>query len=200
MDLLYDAAVAWKRLLDFKYDIVCGKSKKLNWISLSFEAGEFYHLAGFPHMKDLTFPVRFSRSKALEKVLDRTITGEDVSKSVNYEWTVKSKLEAIIHLEQLLNRCSKVYIYCRERLPFYTDIVAKYLLVDDAEKVVFLFTDKGENANFFSRSTFVMKNKDFRANQPRMAVLQIKRTDLRTGEESVMFTHPRFTDSNNENA
>lgn len=37
MDLLYDAAVAWTKLLCYRYDIICGKKKKLYPISLDFE-------------------------------------------------------------------------------------------------------------------------------------------------------------------
>ncbi len=42
MDLLYTAAIAWSQLLTFRYDIICGKSKKLYPISLDFKEDEFY--------------------------------------------------------------------------------------------------------------------------------------------------------------
>ena len=95
MDLLYDAAVAWSKLLPFHYDIICGKSKKLYPISLDFKEDEFYHLAGFPHINDIVFPVQFSQCAMLRKVLDGTITEQMISKSKGYEKTAKSKLLAI---------------------------------------------------------------------------------------------------------
>ena len=89
MDLLYTAAIAWSQLLTFRYDIICGKSKKLYPISLDFKEDEFYHLAGFPHIKDIVFPTQFPQSAMLRKVLDGTITEQMISKSEGYEKTVK---------------------------------------------------------------------------------------------------------------
>lgn len=196
MDLLYDAAVAWQKLLNYRYEITCGKSKKLYHISLDFDASEFYHLVGFPHMKDITLPVRFSRSKTLMKVLDRTITQDMLVPSVSYERIVKRKLQAIVRLEELLNRCSKVYIFSPKRLPFYTDIKATYLLADDVTQVAFLFTDTSDGGEtYFSRSAFVMDDKDFRTNQSKMTVLEILRTDIRTNETCICYCREGFRET-----
>lgn len=193
MDLLYDAAAAWNQLLQYRYEIICGKRKKLYPIVLGFETREFYHLAGFPHMKDIVLPVRTSQSKMHSKVLDRTITGQMIEKSENYDKIIRRKLEAMIRLEQLLNGCPSVYLYDRWKLGFYTDIQAKYLLVDERTQVVFLFTDsEGKCAACFSRSTFVMDDRDFRMNQSKMTVLRIKRTNLTTGITDVLLRKEGF--------
>lgn len=194
MDLLYEAAVAWNRLLQDRYEITYGKSKKLHTIVLEFEPSEFYHLAGFPHAKDIVLPVRGSQTKMLDNVLARKITGAMLEKSTNYESVIKRKLEAIIRLEQLLNSPCQVYLYNPRKLPFYTDIKAKYLLVDEQTQVVFLFTDtENDGASCFSRSTFVMGDRDFRINQTKVAVLQIKRIDLSTGNADVIFCKDGFS-------
>lgn len=201
MDLLYDAAVAWSKLLPFHYDIICGKSKKLYPISLDFKEDEFYHLAGFPHIDDIVFPVQFPQCAMLRKVLDGTVTEQMISKSEGYEKTAKSKLLAIIQLEKLLNNCSKAYIFNPKRLGFYTKIKAKYLLVDEQSQVVFLFTDtKDAGKTYFSRSTFIMDNQDFRRNQSSMTVLQIKRTQLHTGTTEILFCRDGFSEENAENS
>ena len=193
MDLLYDAAVAWNRLMGFQYDIICGKKKKLYPVRLTFSSSDFYHLAGFPHMKDIVLPVRFSQSKALEKVLERVITTELVSKSQAYEKTVQYKLTAIVRLERLLNNCPKMYMYNRSLLPFYTNIPAKYLLVEEQTGVVFLFIDRNESDRcFFSRSAFMMDDHDFRQNQPSMTILKISRTDIKTNQAEVLYRRPEF--------
>ena len=124
MDLLYDAAVAWNRLLQDRYEITYGKNKKLHTIVLEFQTGEFYHLAGFPHAKDIALPLRGSQSKMLANVLTGKITGAMLEKSTNYETIIKRKLEAIIRLEQLLSSPCQVYLYNPRKLPFYTDIKA----------------------------------------------------------------------------
>ncbi len=195
MDLLYDAAAAWSKLMYYRYDIICGKKKKLYPITLDFEETEFYHLAGFPHMKDITFPVRFSKRAALKKVLDSIITEGMISKSESFEKTVKSKLLAITHLEQLLNGSSKVYLYDPSRLTFYTDIEANYLLADESSQVAFLFTDTEDmEKTFFPRSAFMMDDRDFRTNQSSMAVLQIKRTNVLTGLTETQFCREGFSE------
>ena len=195
MDLLYDAAVAWTKLLDYRFDITCGKSKKLYPISLDFEETEFYHLAGFPHIKDIVFPIQFPKSATLRKVLDRVITEQMISQSENYEKTVKSKLLAITQLENLLSSCSKVYMYNPDKFPFYTDIEAKYLLADEQSQVVFLFTDTDdEGETYFSRSTFIMDDHDFRINQSSMTVLQIKKTQLSTSSKSILYCREGFSE------
>ena len=85
-------------------------------------------------------------------------------------------------------------MYNSRKLPFYTDIKGKYLLVDAQTQVVFLFTDTQDGGlNYFSRSTFVMDDRDFRTNQTKLAVLQIKRTDLTTGTTDVIFSRAGFT-------
>ena len=195
MDLLYDAAAAWDRLLSRRYEILCGKSKKLYPIMLGFEAREFYHLAGFPHMKDIVLPVRTSQPKMHARVLDRTITGPMIEKSANYDKIIRRKLEALVRLEELLNGCPDVYLYDRWKLGFYTDIEAKYLLVDERTQVVFLFTDSaGKCTSCFSRSAFVMEDRDFRMNQRKMTVLRIRRTDLTTGITDVLFCKEGFAE------
>ena len=201
MDLLYTAAIAWSQLLTFRYDIICGKSKKLYPISLDFKEDEFYHLAGFPHIDDIVFRVQFPQCVMLRKVLDGTITEQMITKSEGYEKTVKSKLLAIIQLEKLLNNCSKVYMFDPRHLGFYTKIKAKYLLVDEQSQVVFLFTDtKDAGKTYFSRSTFIMDNQDFRRNQSSMTVLQIKRTQLHTGTTEILFCRDGFSEENAENS
>lgn len=194
MDLLYEAAVAWNKLLQYRYEIICGKSNRLYPIVLDFAANEFYHLAGFPHAKDIVLPIRVSQPKMLSKVLDLKITEPMLVKSSNYEKIIKRKLIAIIQLEQLLNRPCQVYMYNPRKLPFYTDIKGKYLLVDAQTQVVFLFADtESGRLTCFSRSAFVMDDRDFRTNQTKLTVLQIKRTDLTTEITEVIFCKEGFS-------
>ena len=194
MDLLYDAASAWLKLLDYKYNIICGKSRKLHTISLDFDETDFFHIAGFPHVKDIVFPIRFSKSATLKKVLDGTITEQIISPSENYEKIVKPKLLAVCKLEELLNHCFDVYLFNPKLLPFHTDIQAKYLFVDKRNQVVFLFTDtKRHDEPFFSRSAFVMESRDYRCNQSSMTVLKIEQTTLSTGFSKIIYCRDDFS-------
>lgn len=195
MDLLYDAAVVWNQLLGRKYEIICGRKGKQYTIVLDFEAGEFYHLAGFPHMKDLVLPVKFAQTKALRKVLDRAVTGEMIAKSEQYDSIIRRKLEAVIQLEHLLNSRFQVYQFDPKKSTFYTKIQARYMLVDEETQVVFLFTDTSDGgATYFARSAFVMDNRDFRKNQTKLTVLKITCTELADGTEKVIYCRDGFSD------
>lgn len=194
MDLLYEAAAAWKKLLDYRYEIVWGKKGTLHCIFLDFQACEFYHLAGFPHIKDISFPVRFPQSKMMDKVLDKTITQDMIMRSGSYEKTVRRKLMAVIRLEQMLNNCPRVYQFNPRKLNFYTKIEANYLLVDDENDVLFLFAAKEESGNrIYSKSAFMMDKQDFRTNQTELKLLLFRRIDLPTGESHVLYCKPGFS-------
>ena len=193
MDLLYDAAAAWKRLLDYRYEIIWGKKGIQHSISLDFQACEFYHLAGFPHIKDITFPVRFSQSKMMDKVLSRVITQEMIMRSESFERTVRRKLVAVIRLEQMLNGCPRIYQFNPRKLNFHTKITANYLLADDQNGVLFLFADKDKQGNrIYSKSAFMMDTQDFRINQTEMKLLLFRRIDLPTGENHILYCKPGF--------
>lgn len=194
MDLLYDAAAVWDRLLDYQYDIVCGRKGKQYSIVLDFEASEFHHLAGFPHMKDIVLPVRFSQNKTLSKVLSGAVTEQMIAKSEQYAPVIRRKLEAVTRLEQLLNSRFQVYLFDQRKSTFYTKIRAKYMLVDEETQVVFLFTDTADGgATYFARSAFVLGDRDFRKNQTRLTVLRIARTELSTGHTDVIYCRDGFS-------
>lgn len=194
MDLLYDAAAVWNRLLGCKYDIICGRKGKTYSILLDFEAGEFHHLAGFPHMRDLVLPVKFSQSKTMYKVLDGVVTEQMIAKSEQYEPIIRRKLEAVVQLEHLLNSRFQVYLFDQKKSTFYTKIQARYMLVDEQTQVVFLFTDTADGgATYFARSTFVMDGRDFRKNQTKLTVLKIARTDLATGSVDIIYCKEGFS-------
>ena len=194
MDLLYEAAAAWKKLLDYRYEITWGKSGKLYSIALDFEPCEFYHLAGFPHIKDIAFPVRFPQSKMMDKVLDGVITHDMIMRSACYEKTIRRKLLAVIRLEQMLNSCPRLFKFDPRRLNFYTKITANYLLVDDENDVLFLFTDQEKGGNrIYSKSAFMMDEQDFRINQTELKLLHFNRIDLRTREIHTLYCKPGFS-------
>ena len=194
MDLLYDAAAVWNRLLGYQYDIICGRKGKQYSILLNFEAGEFHHLAGFPHMKDIVLPVKFSQNKTLSKVLAGAVTEQMIAKSEQYDSIIRRKLEAVIQLEHLLNSRFQVYLFDQRKSSFYTKIQAKYMLVDEETQVVFLFTDTSDGgATYFARSAFVLGDRDFRKNQTKLTVLKITRTELTTSHSDVIYCRAGFS-------
>ena len=62
------------------------------------------------------------------------------------------------------------------------------------QNLTLIFRSDDEGETFFSRSTFVMDDHDFRINQSSMTVLQIKKTQLSTGNTSVLFCREGFSE------
>ncbi len=171
-DLLIQAAKAWKELLNIQYNLTYGRKRNLFHVSLIFQPEEFYHVAGFNHLNDIVFPIRFSHTKALDVIIDGRLTLDFISKSEQYEMTVKPRLEAIIRLQALLDGDFVTYIYNQKVVPFYSRIEAKYLITNKSGDIVFMFTDEYEEPPYFyTRSAFMMGERDFRKNQKPITLL-----------------------------
>ena len=188
MDLLYEAALAWRELTAYAYQITYGKSGVLHTITLQFDAGEFYHLAGFQYLRDLVLPVRFSHTKAIDAVLAGKITEAHIAKSENYE-AIKERLTAITKLKAALDTSFEVYKFNPDVLPFYTKIKAENLILAKCGEVVFLFTDQAADGTAFSKSIFLRRaDRDFSRNQKALSVLKVER------DGQILYRSPNFTD------
>ena len=180
MDLLQQAAAAWKELTEYTYRITYGKSCVLHEILLGFDRAEFYHLAGFQHLKDIAFPVRFPHAKTIDVILSGKLTEADIAKSENYE-SIRERLTAITKLKAGLDTSFTVYQFKPDSLPFSTRITAEHLISAECGDLVFLFTDKENGGRAFSKSIFLKRpGRDFRQNQKALAVLKVERENGET--------------------
>lgn len=175
MDLLYQAAMAWRELTAYTYRITYGKNKTLHTITLKFRTDEFYHLAGFQYTKDIVLPVRFSRPKTLDVILSGKITEKHIAKSENYPM-ITERLTAITQLKSALETAFTVYQFNAKVLPFYTNITAQNLISAQCGDVVFLFTDSNASGEAFSKSVFLKHpDHDFSINQKALAIFRVER-------------------------
>ena len=98
-DILYEAALAWKELIQFNYVFTYGYKKQLHTITLAFPPERFPHLAGFQYLTDVSLP-RFNRSKTIDMILRKKITLSQIEKGSQYQESVKPRLEALARLKQ----------------------------------------------------------------------------------------------------
>lgn len=193
MDLLRQAAQAWLALTAYEYHIVCAKRKTLHDLYLRFAPDEFYHVAGFPHLNDIVLPIRFSQTRAMDKVLQGAVEESHIDKSQNYLTAVRPRLLAIIQLKTVLDRSFSTYTFDPNKVPAYTKINASYLITGGDPDVVFLFTDrKNGSKEIFSRSIFLRDRKDYRQNQTKLTLLLTERKNLRTQEYIVLYRHKNY--------
>lgn len=175
MDCLYEAAKAWEELTAYRYRI----THKSGEILLGFDKAEFYHLAGFQYLNDIVLPIRWSRPKTIQIVLDGKITDRHISKSKNYAM-IQERLKAIIKLKEVLDSTFRLYRFNPSALPFYTKITAHNLITADIGDVVFLFTDNMEDGTAYARSIFLKsEDRDFTQRQKELKIIDVKREPVR---------------------
>lgn len=172
-DLLFEAAKAWEYLLDIQYVLNYGMKDRILRYVLKFRKEDFFHLAGFQYLNDINIP-KYSKAKYLEKVIDRTILGEHIRKSLNYDKYVKPRLEGLILLNELLHSPFKTYIFRSKCLNFGTEIKAKFLITNpEMLVIVFLFVDENteEITDLFCRSIFIKDSRDYTQNQKAIRIM-----------------------------
>ena len=102
MDILYDAAQAYSRLIGTKYSIVLGYKQRAINLILNFYKDNFYHLAGLHNFKDID--ALSARPEAVyKKILSKNITYNDILKSSHFDEKYKIRILDLIELEKYLD-------------------------------------------------------------------------------------------------
>lgn len=164
-------------LMGCRFLFTYGFKNSIEKYYLEFTEKDFFHMAGFQYLNDL--PLRkYNKNKYLNKVLEKEITYEIISKSENFKKMVLPRLKGIIELKKLLYSEFKTYKFNSRVLNFHTDISAKFLLTNkEMSVVVFLFLDDEiehfeEPKKLFCRSVFTeSKNRDYSKNQKAIRIM-----------------------------
>lgn len=184
MGLLLDAARAWEKMCLISYQFTYGMNKKLHHIVLSFQEEQFAHLSGIHYISDIDLSLPYKKSNFLTMVLHGNIPEESITRSCHWA-DITNRLEAIIRLERILDSDFSLYLFRANRLPFHSNIDASFLIKDKITgDTVFLFVS-GELEASFCRSIFMKTNRDYSANQKRLA--QLRKIKVISGETFVIF-------------
>ena len=188
--LLRKAALVWESISQYRYSFTYGFKMKLYTINLSFYSEDFPHLAGFQYLKDLTLP-RFTPAKTVSKVLDGTITQEQIEKGLQYEEMVRPRLLALVSLEEMLDKEFTLYSYMPRFYPFVTSIRADYLIASHIGDISFIFLIREGERSLVSDciccSTFVKDERDYEQNQRPYTLLKKAKTKLSDGKTDLLF-------------
>ena len=191
-DILFEAALAWKELMQFNYIFTYGYKKQLHTISLSFPSEKFPHLAGFHYLKDVNLP-RFNPSKTLDMILCKRITSIQIEKGIQYEAIVKPRLETLIRLKQTLEQDFSLHSYMPQYYSFHTQIKADYLISSTIPPLDFIFIIKSSSPDnvaiddFVCCSAFTQTNRDYRQNQRPRTILKKERIHIQTNTSWIIF-------------
>lgn len=191
MNKLIESAKIWNELSDFKLHIVYGyKAEKIS-IYVDFKNEDYFHLAGFQYLNDITLP-KFSKSKTINKVLDETINFDVIQNSINYLNKVEPRLDALCSVKSIFRGHFKLYRYNKNLYSFYSNIKADYLVFDEVTRTpYFLFLREGEEC-FKTISTFSKGSRNYTENQKVLNILLIEFINTKLNSSSVIYKNPNY--------
>lgn len=196
MDILYEAASMWKSLTEYRYIFTYGYKKQLYTIHLTFSLEDFPHLAGFQYLKDLSLP-RYNSGKIIGKILDHKITFPQVCKSSQYKKMVEPRLEALIHMKEIIENDFQLFSYMPQMYPFTTTIKADYLISSRLNKTSFVFMintmSDNRKSDYLCCSAFVQGDRNYEANQRSRSLLKKERIHLPSSASTILFNKIRET-------
>lgn len=192
MNKLIESADNWDQLSDIELHIVYGYKKEEKSITIRFKPEDFFHLAGFQYLNDITLP-RFSKRKIISKVLDKTIKFDKIQNSINYSEKVEPRLDALCSINSIFEGKFKLYRYNKSLYSFYSKIEADYIIFDEITQIpYFLFLKNGEE-QFEAISTFSKGSRNYTENQKVLNILFIETINTKLNMTSVIYKNQNYS-------
>ena len=190
-DILFRSAQVWKELTEYQYIFTYGYKKQLYTIHLKFSYEDFPHLAGFQYVKDLVLP-KYNPRKTIDRILLKKLTLEQIQKGMQYEIMVKPRLEALVHLKNILEEDFVLFSFMPRMYPFTTTIKGDYLISSHSDNASFVFLiqssqNSKENGAYVCCSAFIRGERDYETNQRIRTILKKERLHIGSGESEVLY-------------
>ena len=184
---ILQTAQSFTSLLDVEYQLVLGKKNKTLAFTIGFNENNFFHLAGLHYLKDRTKILFGDRAVLFQKILNGTITVNQIDSSKYYS-AIKDRIDYLIYLEQILDDNSTVFKY-NPKLEAFSVIQADFLLKNEVQaRNVFTFlAQDASSGKYFCRSFFPQMDKDYSLGQASWTLLYKKKIHKSSGEESILF-------------
>jgi len=179
-DLLKKSALAYQALSAYAYILICGRKGIQTRVEVRFPISAYHHLAGFQYTRLAALK---EQKSALNVVLSDKVTYSQLTAS---GFQHIDRLECIIDLQKHLEANHFVFRYHGHEHP-YSKIRADYLI--QMEDIVF-FIYRADPISIFKNN-----KTDYQRNCPQLTVLQIRRTNLETGEEVITYQREGFTEA-----
>ncbi|MBR6078691.1 MAG: hypothetical protein IKP60_00855 [Treponema sp.] len=185
------AAQSFSKLLDVEYQIILGKKKNLECLSISFEKQHFYHLAGLHYLRDLADIFSGDRALVFEKILSETISQRHIELSRHFS-KITDRIEYLSYLEQIMDSNETVFKY-NSRLDVFSAVQADFLMKNEIQtRNVFTFlSQNASTGKYFCRSFFPQTDRDYTEGQTRWTLLYKKKLWKSTGQENVLYDRMR---------
>ena len=185
MDDLMKSALAFRRLLDFEYEIIAGSKGHLLEMMLCFKKEHFMHLVGLHKLRDLQF-LKNSSHKIFDLILKGRLTYQDISKSVFFS-EIEDRIRLFPILEEALDSNELIIKYKKE-LVKGTFVQASHIFVYPFKgTILHFFVDcDTEEGKYFGRSFFSREDDRFLKNQQTFKILQKTKCDMESRKRHVL--------------
>lgn len=190
-NIFYQVTYVWHELVEYNYILTYGYKNKLYTINITFSPEDFPHLAGFQYLKDISLP-RYNPKKIISRILNGTITLEQIQKAVQYEEMVLPRLEALVRMKDTLDNDFKFFSYMPRMYSFYTQIKADYLISYHSDITSFVFViqsnaNKTLKCDYLCCSAFKQGERDYENNQRLLSLLKKERIHIPSKTNTIFF-------------
>ncbi len=221
-DILYRAAVAFSNVRKHDYIYTLGNRKRDVKISvISNEGYLFTHISGLDHLTDIpkvTGRNETQKKKIYRKILKREITFFDIKYSsflhkpmsgsenpaTGKPYTIYDRIQTLGELEEILDSSYRGKMYrWNKGNSRCSQIGADFLLVipseNNSEEKIYLFLfqknkkDKEKDIELSVLSAFATCDDLTKGQASPSTVLELVKREVKTKEETVLFTHPSYT-------
>ncbi len=187
MDKLQERAIAFRKLLDYDYNIVLGKNNTKTEITINFEKSDFSHLIGLHKLKDV-----LNGNLATEKLFDKCLTGkisfETISKSKFFS-KLGNRFEYFVDLEKMLDSNETVFKCNTRNMAKFSRIIADFELKNIYDDLIFyLFIERRNNSEkLYCKSFIEERNIDYTYGQTKMTLLYKEKINNKTNERIIQY-------------
>lgn len=190
MDILQQCAQKYAELCGYTYKCTIARKNSAQELQFTFSPYEFRHLAGLHRLESKR--LRANSERLLKDALSGKLTLEDLKKAPNWPQeaeTVQGRLAALAQLDVLMDEFLLIYGFSARKLipEVHTKIEADYLIKYELKEGITFFFSVQQKNTYCGRSVFINNTRDYSAGQTKYTLLEKTRTNLRTGEEVLLY-------------
>ncbi len=193
MDKLQKIAMAYQNIMPIQYYFEIAKKQVGHQFTISFEKGDFFHLAGLHKLRDVTvLQVKKNKESIFNSIVNGEISFSQIENSFFYN-DIEKRLSYLGKLQSLLDNNQIVFQYLESKNKA-SRIKAEYLMEEGYEKdILFMFLSRRnkhmpQNIPIMCcRSFFPMEQLDYSKNQPSYTLIKKIKIDTVTGTKTVQY-------------
>ncbi len=191
MDVIFECAANFQKLLDTKYHFVVSSKRKMRDIVIDFRESDFRHASGLQYLDDID--IERDPNKVVPAIIKKAITDEALSKSKKYKAinsdgdSVKDRVSTLRNLEKYLDTSDFIRIY--ELQEFGSQIRADYFIEAKYNySTAYIFIRKRTEDDTYVVVSFFQKKRSFRGT----GIYWMLKEKITDGSTIELYRHPNY--------